>query len=168
MTRKHFIIIIGVWLSVIVGLAGYKQYTVWTGTTVYLRTIPVDPRDIFRGDYVTLSYEISNFNSIPFTGDPAGSNTVRSDIYVVLDVQPNGIATARYKTYIRPVNELYIRGRLNGYAQIEYGIESYFVPEGTGKELERIRGRSLFVEVVIDKQGAAVIRGVKTSDELLL
>ena len=33
-----------------------------TGTVVYLRTAPVDPRDVFRGDYVQLSYDI---NRIP-------------------------------------------------------------------------------------------------------
>jgi uncharacterized membrane-anchored protein len=31
---------------------------------VLLQTRPVDPRDIFRGDYVTLSYDISDFNRI--------------------------------------------------------------------------------------------------------
>ncbi|OGK54399.1 hypothetical protein A3B56_01775, partial [Candidatus Roizmanbacteria bacterium RIFCSPLOWO2_01_FULL_45_11] len=146
--------------------------------TVYLRTIPVDPRDIFRGDYVTLSYEISQFDNIPYEYIPFLSSEGHADkisgkqIYVVLEMDSTGIATARYKTLIRPEGEkLYITGTIKEYEQpfaIEYGIESYFVPEGTGKELERIRGRSLFVEVVIDKQGAAVIRGVKTSDELLL
>ena len=27
---------------------------------MYLRTAPADPRDLFRGDYVRLNYEISN------------------------------------------------------------------------------------------------------------
>jgi hypothetical protein len=29
------------------------------GTMIYMRTAPVDPRDIFRGDYVRLNYDIS-------------------------------------------------------------------------------------------------------------
>ena len=33
--------------------------TLTTGETILLRVVPVDPRDLFRGDYVILSYEIS-------------------------------------------------------------------------------------------------------------
>ena len=60
MNRKQFIGIISLWLIIIFGLIGYKQLTIVTGTTVLLETVPVDPRDIFRGDYVTLNYAISD------------------------------------------------------------------------------------------------------------
>ena len=39
-----------------------------SGTEVRLRTVPVDPRDLFRGDYVVFSYEIGTVD----VGDAAG------------------------------------------------------------------------------------------------
>ena len=43
-----------------------------TGTDVTLQTRPVDPRDLLRGDYVTLSYEISRVP--PGTTIPGGTS----------------------------------------------------------------------------------------------
>ena len=40
-------------------MAGQREWIVRTGPSVWLCTAPVDPRDPFRGDYVTLGYEIS-------------------------------------------------------------------------------------------------------------
>ena len=40
-------------------MAGEREYILKTGTMIHLRTAPIDPRDIFRGDYVRLNYEIS-------------------------------------------------------------------------------------------------------------
>ena len=39
----------------------------WTGEPILLRVVPVDPRDMFRGDYVALSYD---FSRIPAQGIP--------------------------------------------------------------------------------------------------
>ena len=41
---------------------------------------------------------------------------------------------------------------------IEYGIESYFVPENKGEEIERMVGQSITVKVAISKSGKAVIK----------
>jgi hypothetical protein len=43
------------------GLHGRRTriYILKTGKVIHLRTAPIDPRDIFRGDYVRLNYEIS-------------------------------------------------------------------------------------------------------------
>lgn len=39
----------------------FSQYMVLhTGTKIYLKLEPVDPRDLFRGDYLILNYKISN------------------------------------------------------------------------------------------------------------
>ncbi|HAJ43430.1 MAG TPA: hypothetical protein DCM00_12380, partial [Alcanivorax sp.] len=39
-------------LAVLGGLFVYSQYPLWVGTEVRLATVPVDPRDLFRGQYV--------------------------------------------------------------------------------------------------------------------
>ena len=41
--------------AALVGMVAIKQRTLITGTPVLLKTEPVDPRSLFRGDYVILS-----------------------------------------------------------------------------------------------------------------
>jgi len=37
----------------------YQEFLLRTGTYITLRVVPVDPRDLFRGEYVELRYDIS-------------------------------------------------------------------------------------------------------------
>lgn len=57
--RAKFALAIALQLLLLAGLLGFRQYTLLTGQRIWLRTVPVDPRDMFRGDYVTLSYQVS-------------------------------------------------------------------------------------------------------------
>jgi hypothetical protein len=45
-------------LTVLIWMLVSHAWPIWTGETIYLRTRPVDPRDLFRGDYVVLAYDI--------------------------------------------------------------------------------------------------------------
>ncbi len=48
-----------------------------SGQDIVFQTEPVDPRDLMRGDYVVLGYEISNIARSAIQGvRPAGSRTV--------------------------------------------------------------------------------------------
>ena len=60
--KKILYLTIVFWLLIFSGFILYKEYTLRTGTEVMLKTVPIDPRDLFRGDYVTLNYEISTLN----------------------------------------------------------------------------------------------------------
>ena len=50
--------------GVLVAMVAMKQWTLTTGTPVVLETKPVDPRSLFRGDYVRLNYAISNYSGL--------------------------------------------------------------------------------------------------------
>jgi len=166
MNRIQLITINVIWLLCIGGLLIYKQMIFWTGTEILLKTAPVDPWDIFRGNYVTLNYEISTFEQPNFnTFNP---NVIDQDykdigktVYLILETDTKGVASAKSMTMTKPVNgELFIRGKKQ-YRQIEFGIESYFVPEGRGKEIEKLRGQDLMVRAVVDKDGKAVIKNLE-------
>ena len=43
---------------------------------------------------------------------------------------------------------------------MDYGIESYFVPEGKGKEIEGMRGKNLDTKIVVNKFGGAAIKSL--------
>ncbi len=163
MDKKKIFILLGIfWLVVIGGFIGYKEYTLRTGQEVLLKTTPVDPRDLFRGDYVVLRYDISNLNSqsVVFERNDFKSG---DKVYVALNTtEKYAFATKVYSQ--PPSDELFIKGTLkdggNGRFNVEYGIESYFVPEGKGRDIERQLGRSVDVKIAVDKSGNAVIKSL--------
>ncbi len=53
--RKRFILAVSLQFAVLIGILAYRAHWVATGQRVVLRTAPVDPRDIFRGEYLELS-----------------------------------------------------------------------------------------------------------------
>lgn len=153
-------------------------------TEVVLKTTPVDPRDIFRGDYVILSYEISSFHTenteIPESikvGDFAyvllNTSQVPATPIKVLEKAPENLseneAIIRGKVYFHDREMESTRGQscpdcTNFF--ISYPIDSYFVPEGTGAELEQYRDeRALGVIVALNEEGDAAIKGLMIEGE---
>ena len=57
--KRLFIVVIAIQIVFLFGLVGYRETILALGRTAVLRTVPVDPRDLFKGEYVTLRYEIS-------------------------------------------------------------------------------------------------------------
>jgi len=129
----------------------YTQITNFTilalGEQVLLETRPIDPRDILRGDYVTLGYEISFIdgeilaNALGFVDEGIDYSDYRGrEIYVTLQKDERGIGTVKSVSVSRPPDGLYLRGVMDRRSGVVYGIGVYYVPEGTGLEIEnRIR-----------------------------
>ncbi len=163
MDKKKIFILLGVfWLVVIGGFIGYKEYTLRTGQEVLLKTTPVDPRDLFRGDYVVLRYDISNLNSPSVIFE---RNDFKSGEKVYIGLNTKGKYAVATGVYSQPPSDgLFIKGTLKDVSStrvgVEYGIESYFVPEGKGREIERRLGRNVDVKVAVDSSGNAVIKSL--------
>ena len=114
------------------------------GERILLETLPVDPRDILRGDYVRLSYKIETIDDrfIPQTLLESKRPREESDVYVLLQPDAQGYAQVSGVVMERPPsNATYIRGKLRlGWGvqyECRYNLGVYYVPEGTGLELER-------------------------------
>ena len=163
---------VGFQVLILTWMAAQREYVLLTGRTVYLRTAPVDPRDIFRGDYVVLNYEISRIPRGKVKGD--WDKIRRGDkIYVVLKQHPDGLAELDYATTRKPKSGLFIRGRVRykwrgGEIRVRYSIEAYFVEQDKGLELERGRRREgvripLEMEVALGRNGLAVLKGRRRS-----
>lgn len=110
-----------------------------SGTEVTLQTEPFDPRDLMRGDYVVLGYEISSLSRKDIQGvRPAASRTV----YVAVKPDSNGIARfsrASFHSFSELASgEVQIRGEAvysisddpQSNIRLNFGIERYYVPEG--------------------------------------
>jgi uncharacterized membrane-anchored protein len=169
------------WLLIFSGFIAYKEYTLRTGTEVLFKTLPVDPRDLFRGDYVTLNYEISTLDMEKL---PSEESDFYNDepVYLALELK-NGYGIPKKISTTPPEDGLYIKGKVKdviydwetdesgvtkGEAtvkelRVDYGIESYFVPEGRGMEIEkaqRTEKTEVDAKVIIDKYGNAVIKSL--------
>jgi uncharacterized membrane-anchored protein len=132
------------------------NYTVLAfGEPVLLKTRPVDPRDILRGDYVVLDYDISHISEdlLPedFKNDEYNYEGPQRVFFVTLKRASDGVGSIESVSASRPSDKLYLKVRINHrwtsyYA--DYGLEAYFVPEGAGGELEdRIRDNAVYADV---------------------
>ncbi len=154
-SHKWIIFVAIFWILILVAFFVPKEFTRQSGREILLKTAPIDPRDLFRGDYVDLNYEISTIDSHIAQSEFKSGDT----IYVQLsDEGGYGQPIAASKT---PTGDFFIKGTVmsvSGSISVEYGIESYFVPEGTGLALERKR---LEANVLIDRFGNAQIKEVR-------
>lgn len=153
------------------------------GREIVLPIVPVDPRSLFRGDYVDLAYEITRVPLTAFPPDlyppeiadkPGRQSTTRSQIVHVTLEQGGDGSWKPVAVSPRPpqtggeANRIVLKGRLdpNWWAQskdrrVRYGIESYFVPEGKGLELEKLaRDKKMSAVVAVSKTGEAAIKGL--------
>jgi uncharacterized membrane-anchored protein len=116
--------------------------------TVLLKVVPVDPRDLFRGDYVTLGYDLSR---VPSTFEPGRT------IYVTLAPDPDNVHWhGEGVSGEPPAGAPYLRGTVIRKGFAEFGIEKFFVPEGQGRPYEdAVRAHKLWAEVAVAPDGRA-------------
>lgn len=153
--RLAFWLVVALQALVPLGMIGWNELALATGREVTLRTVPVDPVDLFRGRYVVLRYEISRV--------PVGPEVQRGDtVYVPLvelgEAWAGGLASRE-----RPSGDTFIRGAVRdvagGAADVEYGIETYFADE---EEARRLEGAGqLLVRVVLDENGRGRVSRVE-------
>lgn len=133
-----------------------------TGREVVFNTVPVDPWDMFRGDYVTMKYD---FSTVALNkGLKRGEK-----VYVTLSKDSTGRWKVVKLTRSLPVlasGQIVLKGEYeSGYqktARVRYGLERVYVEEGVGRKLsskDRLR-----VVVAVDNKGNALIKRVSLND----
>lgn len=174
--RKTFILLAILFQFLVLAfMAGEREVILRTGTIVHLRTAPIDPRDIFRGDYVRLNYEISQIPLDKLTATKGLKELPKgTPLFVKLIEGPNGLFEPAGVSLEKPQEGRFIRGRTRFHhavlrpgfpAWVDYGIEAYFVQQGKGQRIENRRGgRSqvqvpLEMKIAISSSGKAVIKG---------
>jgi uncharacterized membrane-anchored protein len=127
------------------------------GMHVTLRTVPVDPRSFFRGDYVILDYEIGR--NLPVTGD-------EKIMYAVLEKDKdtemfNRVGLSDILPTLKP-GQACIKG-VTRYNTMSFpDIAQFFVPEGTGDEWDQLRREQpIYIDISTDASCNAVIRGMR-------
>ncbi|NVD41271.1 GDYXXLXY domain-containing protein [Ensifer sp. HO-A22] len=143
------------------------------GKEVLLKTVPVDPRDLLRGDYVILSYDISSLPPELFKGGlPKAPQEVT--VFVRLAKQPDGFWSASEASFteLAPTDDSVVlqsqpftyypsSSEIPSPINVAYGIERFYVPEGEGRVLEQARNaEALSVNVRVNDAGRAQIRQI--------
>lgn len=161
----------GVLVHMIVG----RERLIAHGRQIDLKVVPVDPRDFFRGDYVILNYDISR---LPENVLQNKGSLKRGDRINVRLQKTDGIwqaVEAATTTLTAGPDDVLLVGRVtyasiggtarSGSVGVAYGIEKFFVPEGTGRDIERdISGKKVIAHVVVAADGAAAIRALTVDD----
>ncbi len=107
--RIKFIVLVLLQVLLLTGMIAYRESWVSSGERVLLRTVPVDPRDIFRGDYVSLDYEIGSL-SLDELGVKESFN-LNEKIYVLLEKKDDGTFGALSVSKTAPSGKQFIQGR---------------------------------------------------------
>jgi uncharacterized membrane-anchored protein len=145
------------------------------GQRLLVRVEPVDPRDLLRGDYVTLQYDFSVLENRARTrlanqlearqpgAEPDRRIEYTSNIpeglkvYLPLKVGTDGVALAAGPPSLQPPSEgPFLAGKTDGFRQLRFGIENFYVPEGTGPKWEKMRNEGdLLAEIALLPDGRA-------------
>ena len=177
--RKIFIVLaVLMQVLVLVYMAGEREYILRNGKIIYLRTAPIDPRDLFRGDYVRLNYEISRISAGSLPGGDTSHMIKGEKVYVNLKEASNGLYELERASKEKPEAGVFLVGRSPyeyryrpfGYPlMLNYGIEAYFVQQGKGREIEKRLGNRnqiqipLEMQIAVGRSGKAVIKGHRWS-----
>ena len=152
---------IAIQIVVLAGMVARAAMPLWTGTEIRVRTMPVDPRSMFRGDYARLRYEFGALTK----GALAGAGGLRRGevVYVSLEPGTDGLYRFAGASLEMPAEGIFLRGRLAGTVEprrVKFGIEAYFAPKDRALQIESdLRDGGVAVLMVTDG-GRAALRDV--------
>ena len=178
MKRKLAIAAVALQVLVLGYIAGEREWVVHTGHTVWLRTAPIDPRDVMRGDYVRLDYEIARVprdrwrDGLTNRAAADGDRRPETRVYASLQIDSNGLAEVATLSDLQPKEGLFLRGKIDpamswrGSEAIRYGLEAFFMEQGQAQQLEDDRSQSrrgvpLNMEVAVGANGLGVLKGYR-------
>jgi uncharacterized membrane-anchored protein len=146
-----------------VGWSGYEEARLTQGERVLVRIVPVDPRDLLSGQYLQLNYEFSRPREL---AKKFPMPEIGADIWVVLTLEKEGkfhapCALSAERPAGLPLGDAALKGRVACCESIEFGIERYYVPEGT----QTPDPKELTVRLRVRDDGVARIEQVLLKDK---
>ncbi|MGB8818688.1 MAG: GDYXXLXY domain-containing protein [Rhizobiaceae bacterium] len=164
------------------GVLGYmiesRASILRNGREVVLATVPVDPRDLMRGDYVVLGYPISQIDFKLIAGAQPASDDIKP-VYLTLAPGENGRHVFSRASWVpfadtKP-EEIMLVGKTLAFnyadsqtVNLTFGIERFYVPEGEGRPIEEgVREESVDVVVAVDSKGKAQVKSLRLDGSVL-
>lgn len=141
MKRKWYYTIVVLQVLFLFIMAGSYYAVDYVGEEIKLKTEPIDPRDLFYGDYVTLNYEISQ---LPLALWQGGAQEPEENQVIYVELAPSdgfyNAVNVHAQNKAIPAEHKMLKGQLqyswDNQLRVRYGLERYYVPEGTGQDIE--------------------------------
>ncbi|MGD9784695.1 MAG: GDYXXLXY domain-containing protein [Hyphomicrobiaceae bacterium] len=176
--RLALLAVVALGQALVLGYMVYDRETLLrTAREIALPVVPVDPRSLFRGDYVILGYDIASVPSSFFSGEVHNGSAVRVAIAEREGKwQPVAAAVGNHPLSVA-ADAVVLAGRIDDVAlrrggepaslvRVRYGIESFFVPEGTGRPIElEVASRKVVAHIAVRADGTAAIKGLSVDGE---
>lgn len=163
------LIVFSVPVLILLFLAAPHVWTTVTGDEIHLKTVPVDPTDLFRGSYVNLQYEIESVDSSLLDDSTRSLLTNKNrgnykNVYVQLHQNNADLYEVALVTKEKPLKGTYLKGRLHipydttsSSLQIKYGLDNFYAPSDKAKEMEAAAAGHAPVAIVKVKNGNAIL-----------
>lgn len=155
----------------------HREALIGSGREITLDVVPIDPRSLFRGDYVILSYDISRLPLSLFgeTEKLRPGDRVFVRISNVDDRWQAVRAGTTMEAAGKAAGDVVLQGHIStsfatlspgSFVIVAYGIESFFVPEGAGREIERdVSDRKVKAHLAVAADGEAAIKALTVDGE---
>ncbi len=181
--KWRFWIAIALQTVLIAAIPAQAIYTHLTGKTVILKTAPIDSYELMRGYSIALNYDFSSVDALRSLPGwktllkeqtlPSGSRSdnlvPNTTLYVILQAPPSTSKRQPWKlvnvSHDRPTNlsanQVALKGRVANFGRIEYGLETYYLPENQRKDVNQAfeqaqQKQESAIELKVDAQGTAV------------
>jgi uncharacterized membrane-anchored protein len=174
---RNFWLALAVQIILLASVPAQALYVLNSGTTVFLKTTPVDPVDLLRGYFQTLSYEISVLDTLAKLPGGEALNKLPNGqkIFVTLALPSNGraaaqpIAVSLQPPTTLPPNTVILRG-ISNYSRVKYDLEQFYMPEQqqakVNQDINHARQtQSLLIETKIGQDGQALPVAIWVGDK---
>lgn len=164
MKLKLFVFILALQTVWLLGTVVVQERALAHGRVILLETHRVDPRDLLRGDYLILNYNISDVPTNLFSPPVARDLPYGTRVFVALAPGTNRfyeIVRASTNELTPATNEVVLRGQSDerrwssNSVHLAYGIENYYIAENTGNPTGK-----LTVQAVVPASGHPKIKEV--------
>lgn len=159
-------------LTALTGMVVLAHLPLWTGTQIRVKTQPVDPRSLFRGNYVNLYYA---FGAVPQNA-LADTGRLRKGqiVYVTLEENESEFHVFSAVALEPPSGKIFLRGRVRSHSTrnaeqryiIRFGIEAYFVPKHKARKLEKELREGGVATLMVTERGKAALKAVAAGIEV--
>lgn len=174
--KYWFIAVICLQVLFLAAEAARYQIRLSTGTIVYLKVVPVDPRSVFMGNYFDLAFDISTLPKTMLSGNPKlDLNGGYPEVWVALEPSTpyaKAVAVLGYLPQDQP-GRVYLKANASTYSwskgslNLRYGLERYYIPESRKSDAEQLSYRLqnphppvITVEVSVDGSGVGYLKRI--------
>ncbi len=159
---------------VLTGMYVKAAIPLWTGQEIKVKTVPVDPRSLFRGNYARLRYEFSEIDARELKSE--AELDVGDIVYVSLKLNRLKLYEFSGASLETPQNSIFLRGRISNtrftrprsdsdgsdieHYAINYGLDAFFAPKEKALALERDLREGGIAVLMVASDGRARIKSI--------